>query len=174
MTWRVAVLCIAVAVGWPAHSGRGQSPRLATSDLAVVFTCNHNIQSMLENAIEKFLRERGFDVLNQARIQRERGVFIFDVLIFALDQQRRIIKFHALPPAKGRYGASLMSPPPTQRSADLEDAVLKLVSEQLGCEVRNVARGENQTGAEEAYDNHYRFIEELFQKAERLQGRPHL
>jgi len=37
-----------------------------------------------------------------------------------------------------------------------------------------VARGENQTGAEEAYDNHYRFIEELFQKAERLQGRPHL
>jgi hypothetical protein len=141
-----------------------------TSDLAFVFVCEEKAQSVLEDGIEKFLRREGFKVLNQARIQREQGVFIFDILIMGLDEKRRIFKFNALPPAKGRYAASLMTPPPTQRSTGLEEAILKLVSEHLGCAVRQVARGENQAATEGAYNNHYRIIEDLFHQAERLQG----
>jgi len=170
--WFLPFLWIAVAVGWSADT-RAQSPRLLTNDLGFIFVCKQNMQSVLEDGIERFLRQQGFKVLNQARIMREQGVFTFDILIMGVDDKRRIFKFNALPPAKGRYAASLMTPPPTRRSTDLEEAVLKLVSEQLGCEVRQVARGENQASAED-YDKHYKIIEDLFQQAERLHGQGHL
>ena len=165
-------LWIAAAVGWPADA-RAQSPRLLRNDLGFIFVCKQDVQSVLEDGIERFLKQRGFKVLNQARIMRERGVFIFDILIMGLDERRRIFKFSALPRTKGRYAASLITPPPTQRSTDLEEAVLKLVSEQLGCEVSQVARGENPASTED-YDKHYKIIEDLFQKAERLQGQGRL
>ncbi len=166
--WFLSFLWIAVAVGWSGDAG-AQSPRLVTSDLGFVFVCKPNMQSVLEDGIERFLRQQGFKVVNQARLMREQGVSIFDILIMGVDDKRRIFKFSALPRTDGRYAVSLMSPPPTQRSTDLEEAVLKLVSEQLGCEVRQVARGENRASAED-YDKHYKIIEDLFQQAERLQG----
>jgi hypothetical protein len=82
-------LWIAVAVGWSADA-RAQSPRLLTSDLGFIFVCKEDVQSVLEDGIERFLRQRGFKVLNQARIMREQGVFIFDILIMGLDERRRI------------------------------------------------------------------------------------
>ena len=167
--WLLPFLWIAVAVGWSADA-RAQSTKLLTNDLGFIFVCKQSTPSVLEDGIERFLRREGFKVLNQARIMWQRGSFIFDILIIGMDEKRRIFKFNALPPTKGEYAASLITPPPTQRSTDLEVAVLKLVSEQLGCEVRQVARGENHTDFEQAYNNHHTIIENLFEQAEKLQG----
>ena len=173
MAWRLGILCIA-GIAWFHDSGRAQPHRLLGNDLGLIFICKQNMPpTTIEDGIESFLRQQGFKVLNQVRLQRERGVFIpFVILIWGLDEQGRIINFDGLPTQKGKYAASLLTRPPTRRSTDLEDAILKLVSEQLGCELTQVARGENQADTEQGYDNHYRIIEGLFQKAERLQGRP--
>jgi len=158
-------LWFTVAVLWTSDA-RAQSPKLLSNDLGFIFVCKQSTPSVLEDGIERFLRREGFKVLNQARIMRQRGSFIFDILIIGLDEKRRILTFSALPRTKGEYAASLITPPPTQRSTDLEEAVLKLVSEQLGCEVRQVARG-NRQGSAEDFDKHYKIIMDLFQQAEK-------
>jgi hypothetical protein len=172
--WLLAFLWIAISAGWSADSARAQSTQLAKSDLAFHFVCQQTIRSELEVSIEKFLRHEGFKVLNQARILREHGIFAYDIYIFGLDDKRRIFTFSALPRSEGRYSAGLITPPPTQRSLELEDAVLKLISGQLGCELRQITRSENQADAKEIYELHYRTIEKLFEQAERLEGRGRL
>ena len=92
--WLLPFLWIAAAVGWPADA-RAQSPRLLTSDLGFIFVCKQDVQSVLEDGIERFLRQRGFKVLNQARIMREQGIFIFDILIMGLDERRRMFEFRS-------------------------------------------------------------------------------
>jgi hypothetical protein len=168
------ILCIVIAVGWPSDSACAQSTSPVHADLAFHFVCKQAIPAHLEDGIEGFLRREGFTVLNQARIMRSKGLSPFDILIFALDDKRRIFKFAALPRTKDKYGVSLITPPPTQRSFDLEDGVLKLVSEQLACEVRQITRNDNQADAKVAFDHHYKQIEDLFQQAETLKGQHRL
>jgi hypothetical protein len=138
--------------------------------LAFHFVCKQAIPAHLDDGSEGFLNREGFKVLNQARVMRSQGMSPFDILIFGLDDKHRIFKFAALLRTKDRYAVSLITPPPTRRSSDLEDGVLKLASEQLGCEVRQVTRHDNQADAKVAFDRHYKQMEDLFQQAERLKG----
>jgi hypothetical protein len=154
---------------WPALPRSQPNPRV-TPDLAFNFNCARDART-LEEDIEKFLKDKGFRVLNQARIQRALGLSVFDLLIMGLDNERRIFWFSALPRTKGRYTASLITSPPTRRSSDLEDAVLQLTSEQLGCEIRHISRGENRADAKEAFDRHYNVIEGYFKQARSLKQR---
>ncbi len=73
-------------------------------------------------AIESFLRDERFRVLNEGRWQRQQDVFLVD-RILALDEKRRIIEFMtiALPRLhrQGKYTVTLATPPPTERSTQL-------------------------------------------------------
>jgi hypothetical protein len=166
----LAILWIVMAVGWFTHDAQAQPTSSVHSDLAFHFVCKQAIPARLEDGIEGFLKYEGFKALNQARIMRSQGTSPFDILIFGLDDKQRIFKFTAFPRTKDKYSVSLVTPPPTQRSSDLEDGVLKLVSEQLGCEVQQVTRHDNQADAKVAFDRHYKQIEDLFQQPERLKG----
>jgi len=122
-----------------------------------------------------FLRKNGFKALNQARVNREHNLpDFFGVLIFGLDDMRRIIRFHALPTREGRYAASLKSPPPTKHSAMLEDALLQFVTTQVGCEVYQVSRNDNGADAIDSYEYHFKVMEDIFRDAERLRGQRRL
>jgi hypothetical protein len=145
-------------------------PNVIDADLVFHFVCNKKDRSVWEDDIEKFLRAQGFKVLNQARIQHEHGVFLKEVGIIGLDRGRRIIEFRDLPPSHDRYAVRLNSPPPTQHDPQLEAALLELASKTLDCEVRQVARRENDTDAAAAYDKVVGRIEGLFRQAEELQG----
>jgi hypothetical protein len=164
----LAILWIVIAVGWPPDGARAQPISSVHSDLAFHFVCKQAIPADLDDEIEGFLKREGFKVLNQARVMRSQGISPFDILIFGLDDKHRIFKFTGFPRTKDKYSVSLITPPPTQRSSDLEDGVLKLVSEQLGCEARQVTQHDNQADAKVAFDRHYKQMEDLFQQAERL------
>src|SRR5215831_13197308 len=157
VTWIFAILLAALFAGLT-ESVRAQSASLQ-ADFAFLFACKQNDQTTMEGQIEKFLSDEGFKVLNQARTNRKRGAPSFGVLVFGLDEKRRIITVNALPPREGRYAASLITPPPTHRSAALEDAFLKFVADQLGCETYQVSRNENAADMLDAYDRHLKIIQ---------------
>jgi hypothetical protein len=75
-----------------------------------------------------------------------------------------------VPPAQGRYLVGLTTPPPTKRAPQLEDALLEFASKTLGCEVRQVIRGENAADAAEFYNDEIMRVENLFRQAEQLRG----
>ena len=145
-------------------------PNVVLPDLTFQFVCNKKDRTALEDDIEKFMRRQSFNVLNQARIQREHGVFLKGVEIIGLDRARRVIEVSDLPPSQDRYAVVLNSPPPTKHDPQLEAALLEFASKILGCEVRHVARGENGIEAASAYNDVVSRIEGLFRQAEELQG----
>jgi hypothetical protein len=142
---------------------------LFSPDLTFHFVCKDKIRSALEDDIEAFLKLEGFKVLNKGRVQREHSVFLLDTDIIALDEKRRLIDVIAGPQAV-TYAVRLLTPPPTQRASRLEDALLKFASDKLGCEVLQVARGENGHDARQYYDRKIRDTENLFREAEQLKG----
>jgi hypothetical protein len=151
-----------------------QSGLLFSSDLAFQFICKDKARSALEKDFEDFLQREGFKVLNQGKIQREHGVFVFDTQIIGLDDKKRTIDVIALPGSEGRYAVRLRTPPPTQRVVILEGALLKFVSDKLACEVRQIARGENGADAKAYYDQEISRIENLFREAAEMEGRRQL
>jgi hypothetical protein len=164
------VLLISAVLFWLADETQVQSAPLFSSDLAFQFICKGRSQSALEDDFEEFLRREDFKVLNQGRIQREHEIFLLDTKIIGLDGKRRVIDIMALPHTEGRYAVTLRTPPPTQRAAQLEEALLNFVSGKLGCEVRQITRGENGADTRAYYDEHVRNIENLFRQAEQLRG----
>ena len=159
----------ALALSSVGHTNAQLAARV-TPDLAFHFHCDQVAPSTLENKIQKFLERSGFRVLNQARIQREHDSAIFDILIFGLDRKGGIFNFTALPGSGGRYAASLITPPPTVRSVDLEASTLNLISKDLSCDIRQVSRSENSADTRDAYEQHYNRIEDLYRQAEELRG----
>ena len=168
MIWMWIALSIG-AVGFP-RAQETYAPSLFSSDLAFQFICKNKARTALEDDIAMFLKRAGFRVLNLGRIQREHNVFLLDLNIIGLDDKQRMIDIISLPTAEGRYAATLRTPPPTHRLPDLEESLLKFTSDELGCEVRQVTRGQNGTDARAFYDNEITRIENLFREAEALQG----
>jgi len=165
---RSYLLLVVVGLVWPIAQ-TGADPVLVFSpDLSFQFVCKDIGRSDLEQEIERFLREVGFKVLNQGRIQREHDVFLLATNIVALDGQRRVIDVISVPRAKGKYELRLQSPPPTKRAPPLEDALLKFVARTLGCEAREIIRGENGPDARAYYESRLRAVENLFHEAEEL------
>jgi hypothetical protein len=140
------------------------------ADLAFHFVCKDKGRSLLEDDIENFLRREGFKVLNQGRVQREHGVYLTDLKIIGLDDKRRMINITAVPLADGRYSVGLNTPPPTMHASQLEDALLAFASKTLGCEVRQVSRGDNAADATEFYNDQMKRTENLFRQEEQLRG----
>lgn len=166
--WVLIVLCLGAAVA-NAREGRTDS-NVIHADLAFHFVWKEKDRSTVEDDIDNFLRRQGFKVLNQGRIQRTHGFFLTELKIIGLDDGRRLIDVTAMPSAQGRYAVRLTTPPPTERAPQLEEALLEFASKILGCEVRQIIRGENAADAAEFYNNENERVENLFRQAERLQG----
>ena len=159
-----AWMLVILVVGWLVAEdyAHAQSTRVLP-DLAFNFVCK---QAPLDEAVERFLTDQGFTVLNQVRADKERGLRAnFPQLVFGLDKRRSIIKFVAVPPFQGKYDISLITQPPTQRESALEEALLQFVSDQLRCEIRQLLRHENGPASAEAYENHLKTIEGFFRDA---------
>jgi len=163
------VLLIGIAAFWPAAEARAEN-RTLHPDLAFNFVCKDKDRSALEGEIERFLRHEGFKVLNQGRIQREHGIFLLETHIIGLDDKRRMVDLTSSPHTEDRYSLGLNTPPPTQRAPQFEEALLKFVSNKLGCEVRHMTRGDNGADASEFHNSEVKRVENLFREAEELHG----
>ncbi len=134
--WVTIVLVITAAALWLGAAMHARATLAYSPDLAFNFDCGDKAQSALEEAIESFLRDERFRVLNEGRWQRQQGVFLVD-RILALDEKRRIIEFMtiALPRLhrQGKYTVRLATPPPTERSTPLEEHLERFVSDTLAC-----------------------------------------
>jgi hypothetical protein len=157
----------------PAFDGLTQEARVLSADLAVNFKCVNEPRAVLESGMEAFLKNDGFRVLNRGRIQRDYGVNLQSTAIIGLDDDRRIIQFVGfLVSAAGKdvlYTVGLTSPPPTRRSPELEDAILKFLPEKLGCSVTLATRGENGADATNFFNREFARIDNLFREGSTLQ-----
>jgi hypothetical protein len=169
MKEKLQLVLLSLGAALPLAHGAIADSNVLRPDLAFHFVCKDKDRSALENEIGNFLREQGFKVLNQGRIQREHGVFLTDLRIVGLDDKRRTIRFEALH-AEGRYSAALNTPPPTERAPELEGTLTDFASKGLGCELRQVNRGTNAADAAKLHGYKIRQLENLFHQAERLRG----
>jgi len=150
-------------------------PDVIASDLALQFVCRGDSDQTIESAVESFLTGHQFKVLNKARVQQNHGVFIVPVEIIGIDAQRRQIDITLMPPPSTkkdarRYAMRINSPPPTEHDAELEQAALDFASKTLGCELRQVSRGENEEDAREFYDRLFKTTEGWFRQTEELES----
>ena len=151
-----------------------QRSRSLSADLSFHFECKEGLRSDVEKQIEFFLRGHGFKVLNQAGIQRQHNVYIFDTDMVALDGDQRMVEVTSVPGADRRYSFGLYSQPPTNHSASLEQEILNFVSENLKCETRQTARKENGEEQKEFYESELRRVQSLFEQADRINGGRHI
>ena len=147
-----------------------QPIRMLSADLAFHFICRETQRVDIENRLESLLRERGFRVLNQARIQRQHDVHIFDTNIVALNQNQGMIEVKSVPGADRRYVFYLYSEPPTKHATSFEGEILSVISEDLKCETRQVTRKENAEERRELYESELRRVQRLFEDAEKIEG----
>jgi hypothetical protein len=137
-----------------AHAQQLPQVRSLSADLTFNFYCKGVSSPELGEALEQFLKEKGFDVLNVSRLQRERGMIPgpLDLKMDAVDGEQRMISILSSGGFEpGWYALLLFSPPPTRRAEDLEKQILTFVSDKLGCPVHHVVRGENGPEASEYY-----------------------
>jgi hypothetical protein len=181
MKWMMSFICAIVGVTALGSNLRAQGVRVLSSDLAATAVCKDRDPITLEDPFEQFLRGHGFKVLNVARVQRDHGLRpLLEVQMVGLDDKRRMVNFRMLPYPKdqiqrqGRYSVGYRTPPPTRHASEFEDALLNFFSNELRCEVRNVARSENGAEAAEFYDQEVARVENLFREADKLNGLNHL
>lgn len=76
-------------------------------------------------------------------------------------------RFMLIPTTEPRiYSLSLLSPPQTPRSPEMEAGLLKVVADKLKCKVNRINRYENSDGSKEVYDKEIARLEGLFKEAE--------
>jgi hypothetical protein len=139
------------------------------ADLDFHFVCEEKDRSTIEHETDNFLREQGFREINLGRLQREHRFFSTELKIAGIDDRRRIIDVTAVPSGHRRYSISL-TPPPTKHARQLEDALMAFASSTIGCDLRQVARGENAVDAAEFYNLKIKRVENLFREEEMLRG----
>jgi hypothetical protein len=173
---KILILVLFVFVGGPVLSdSQLEAPPRGElhADLAFLFQCTDIASIRAERDVESFLREKGFRVLNQGRLQREHGVADAGLHLIGLDTDRRLVEFSSLPPLPalaGKYSVTLRSPPPTHHFVELETDLLTFVSEKLRCKTRQITHDENSSDAIQFYDWEIHRVEGLFHEAEQLQG----
>jgi hypothetical protein len=177
MKWMMPFICAIVSVTAPGTDLRAQGIRVLSSDLAALAVCKDRDPITLEDPFERFLRGQGFKVLNVARIQREHGHRpLLEVHMVGLDDKRRIVIFRMLPYPKeqiqrqDRYSVGFRTTPPTRHASEIEVALLDFFSNELRCEVRDVARSENGAEAADLYDQEVARVENMFREADKLNG----
>jgi hypothetical protein len=153
-----------------APAGAAADPNRLLPDLAFHFTCSELNRDAVEDRLGEFLRGKKFRVLNLGRLQRQHGVYLNDLRISGIDDQRRIFDADSFRTSPGRYAVSLVSAPPTTRAPELENALLTFVSEDLKCNVRQVSRNENPADAAAFHAREIARIENLFRQADEISG----
>ncbi|MEQ1662372.1 MAG: hypothetical protein ABL877_06730 [Thiobacillus sp.] len=137
-------------------------------DMTFFFDCQGKDRAVLEGDITKFLMSEGFRVLNERQIERAHGFNIFDIHISGFDVKRGIIEFMSFPPAAGSYSVRFISPPPTQHSAQIEEAILTFARNNLECEIRQRSGGENGIEVTNFYNSEVKRIEGLFRELAKM------
>jgi hypothetical protein len=139
-----ATLSICLARGWAQDS--------LAPDLQLDYSCSGAPPA--EEAIESFLRARGFEVANAERMRRQLGAGFFSMDIEAMDRRQWQVEFRGLrvdPRFPGNtnvsYYVSVFSPPPTVHDSPLEDALVKFVAATPGCQITRTMRTENPANA---------------------------
>jgi hypothetical protein len=128
-------------------SAHAQQVRGFSADLSFTFHCSGDASREPSEAIERFLRENGFKVLNVVRLLRERKLppLFSDLMIDGVDEsQHRMVRFMSTPFEIGWYQVQFFTRPPTQHDEVVENQLLMFASETLGCPIgRRVDRREN-------------------------------
>jgi hypothetical protein len=148
--------------------------RVLKYDLNFHFVCTRLDDAKIEYSMENFLRRLEFKVLNQARLQHERGIFLDNVHIVAVDTKHRIVDLTSVSLTQNRYEILLITPPPTERANAIEQQLLAYVADELGCEIRQVLRRENDTDVQDLFQKELNRVENLFREADQLEGRRNL
>jgi hypothetical protein len=166
-----AVLCVGLVtfftLEWPSSA---QSTEALSADLTFHFVCSHTARRDVEAKTELFLRGNGFRVLNLAQLQHRNNFHFFDTDIKGIRHDQAMIDMISMPSGHSRYAFALYSRPPTSRLTDLEDAVLKFVSNELACQTRQIQRRENGKERQQYFDAHLKRIGNLFEQADRING----
>jgi hypothetical protein len=144
---------------------------MLSADLAFHFVCKEALRGDLEKAIEQFLRSDGFRVLKLTVLQRQRDAVGFETNVVALDHDQRMIEIRSVHGADQRYSVALYSRPPTNHLASLERDILEFVSEHLKCENRQVQRHDNSEEQKDFFESEVRRVQNLFEEADRMNGR---
>jgi hypothetical protein len=129
-----------------------EAQNLAT-DLALNLECKGQAPPAVNAATQRFLIENRFEVLDVARIRRERGLppALSDVFVDGLDSRQRMVRFFRFPNSS-EYIMTLQTPPPTTRSSDLETRIIQFVGTELGCSIARLERHENAGEAKGSFD----------------------
>jgi hypothetical protein len=161
------LLLTIVSVGGITDSA-AQATRTLRADLALIVQCNERPTAEVEDKIERFLTSEGFKELNVGRLQREKGVAIYDLHVFGLEGNERILDFLALPRSSGRYAVTFYMRPPTVRAWELERKIATFITERMGCRVDQTTRGENGPEAADMFYDQISRREGWFKQAEAL------
>lgn len=163
LTKLLRLLALALALcSWPVYA----QTRLLVRDLTFNFDCKDQQESSnVEDLLEEFLRNKGFDALNLGRVRRQHSVPGLDVYVLGMDKKSRIIRLVSFPQHHS-YALSLVSPPPTEHDSQLENALLQFVPDRLGCKTREVTRNSNGVDAIQIYEKEVRRIENLFREVD--------
>ena len=118
----------------------------------------------------EFLKQQGFEPLNEGSIQREHGINMFTLKITALDAKHRVIDILGFDNAPTKQVVALYSEPPTRHDSRLEELLLSFTSTGIGCSTSQVTRGDNPASAREFHESNIRRIQTLFKEAKELRG----
>ncbi|MFM9846158.1 MAG: hypothetical protein ACKVP3_03255 [Hyphomicrobiaceae bacterium] len=151
-------------LGFAQHSCAQAQVSSYSADLAFNLDCVAEETFAREKAIERFLREQGFRVMNVVRMRHERKLVPMpqELFIDGIDDKRRRVRFMAIPSTAGVYSVGFYTRPPTRREEALENEILALVTNTLKCSVREVSRNQNGSDKREAYDRYFEIIEDRF------------
>jgi hypothetical protein len=141
-------------------------PTTFGADLAFHFDCKGKTSSPSEQAIEDFMAAKGFKPLDKVKAGKKLvpDFSWMKMDIVGVDSARRQITFKGFADQPGAYAVSLYSEPPTQRSKDLENALLGFTEKTLGCKNSEVKHSENPVGAKDLYDKSFSITETWFQQ----------
>jgi hypothetical protein len=148
----VRLLLGAVVMFSIASSVTAQQRRSFGANISFNFdSCRDEPSSWVDEAIERFLREKAFQVLNEPRRKRERNAEPrpIDFHIDAVDDNLRMIRIGPNGSIVHSHFLHYYSPPPTHHSEAEEEELLTFFSDVLGCRIRGIVRQENgpETGA---------------------------
>jgi hypothetical protein len=130
-----------------AFSALAQEVRGLSADLSFTFHCLGDSSQEHTDAIEHFLQEKGFKVLNVVRLLRDRKLppLLSELMIDGVDESHhQMVRFMSTPAQMGWYEVQFFTRPPTQHDEIVENKLLMFASKTLVCAIgRRVVRGEN-------------------------------
>ena len=137
------------------------------ADLAFHFDCKGKANPPSEQAIEKFMTAKGFQSLDKVKAGKKLDPDFswMHMDIVGIDSAHRQIAFKGFADQPDSYSVSLYSEPPTQRSKDLEDALMVFTQKTLGCKNSEESRVENPANAKDLYDHSFTVTEGWYRQA---------